>query len=382
MIASGIDLDAAEAAFAASVDGTVGLEEEFAILDPSTLALAPRFDELRETAADDPVLGPAIAGELIRGEIEIVSGRGEDAGDAIVRQREARRRLFALTAERGALLAACGTHPWTTPADASFIDTDHYRRVVDGLRYVARRNCTFSLHVHVGVRGADRAVAACDRLRGVLPALLALSASSPWLDGLDAGLHSARTQAFTKSFPRCGVPDAFGSWAAYRDYVAWLERSGAIVEATQLWWSVRPHLRLGTVEVRICDAQPTAGESEGLARLIAGCVAAAVRDEDDGRPRVDPPARVVEENVWRAVRHGMDGELLDLVGWSGEGFPDPVPAREAVARLATWAGVDLRWAPELNPAQRLRALLADGASLREAYAEAVAWTQATYPGGP
>ena len=132
------------------------------------------------------------------------------------RQREARVRLFRLAAERGALLAATGTHPWSPWQEQQIIDTEHYRRVADGLQYVAWRNNTFSLHVHVGVRGAERAVRVCDRLRPVLPELLALSANSPFLDGRLSGLHSARTQIFTKSFPRCGIPDAFGSWTGLR----------------------------------------------------------------------------------------------------------------------------------------------------------------------
>src|SRR5262249_16811959 len=154
------------------------------------------------------VLRDAIAGELISSEIEIRSGRGADVHDAISLQREARARLFALCASRGVALGATGTHPWADYREQRNIDTEHYRRAVDGLQYVARRNNTFALHVHVGVNGADRAVRTCDRLRPVLPALLAVGANSPFLEGRDSGLHSVRTQIFTKSFPRCGVPDA------------------------------------------------------------------------------------------------------------------------------------------------------------------------------
>src|SRR4051794_9509676 len=163
--------------FEASEDFTVGLEEEFAILDPDSRALVQRFPELYEAAQDDEVLEQAVAGELIESEIEIRSGRGEDFADAMERQREARRRLFALAGERGALLGATGAHPWSPWQEQRIIDTDHYHRVEDGLKYVAWRNNTFSLHVHVGVRGADRAVAVCDRLRPVLPELLAVSAN-------------------------------------------------------------------------------------------------------------------------------------------------------------------------------------------------------------
>ena len=186
----------------------MGIEEEFAILDPATLDLAPRFEELRDAAAGvrSGRCASHITGELISSEIEIISGRGADLRDALARQRERRRALFALAAARGAELGATGTHPWADYREQPVIDTPHYHRVEDGLKYVAWRNNTFSLHVHVGVRDIDRAVRVCDRMRPLLPLLLAVSANSPFLDGRLAGLHSARTQTFTRSFPRCGVP--------------------------------------------------------------------------------------------------------------------------------------------------------------------------------
>jgi len=364
-----IDLDAAEEVFEASVDGTVGLEEEFAILDPQSLDMVPRFEELRAAAA--PALAERICGELIASEIEITSGRGEDLADALERQRAARRALFAQAVASGMRLGATGTHPWADYREQPNIDTEHYRRVVEGLGYAARRNNTFSLHVHVGVRGADVAVRTCDRLRPLLPLLLAASASSPFVDGLDTRLHSARTETFTRTFPRCGIPDAFGSWAAYRDYIDLLVRTSSIQEYTQVWWSVRPHFGFGTVEVRICDVQPTAAESDALAALIVGCVRRAAQDAAEGTPFADPAPRLVEENLWRATRHGMDGALIDLD--AGE----EVPARALLERTAAWAGVDLAL-PERNGSQRQRAHLAEGASLRDVYAAVVAETGSTY----
>jgi carboxylate-amine ligase len=303
-----LDPDSARAAFDTSTDFTVGLEEEFALLDDG-LGLTSRFEQLRDAASADPVLAESISGELISSEIEIRSGRGEDLAAATLAQRDRRRRLFALAASHGVALGATGTHPWSDYRDQRIIDTEHYRRVEEGLKYVAWRNNTFSLHVHVGIRGADRAVLVCDRLRPVLPLLLAISASSPFLDGRNSGLHSARTQIFTKSFPRCGIPDSFGGWDAFAAYVDFLRRTNSIIEYTQLWWSIRPHFSFGTVEVRICDSQITAGESEGLAALIVACVAQAARDHDAGKPHLDHPGRLIEENLWRAIRHGLDGEL-------------------------------------------------------------------------
>ncbi|MCW2966852.1 MAG: glutamate--cysteine ligase [Solirubrobacteraceae bacterium] len=364
-----IDFAAAEEVLEASVDGTVGIEEEFAILDPETLDLAPRFEELRDSA--EPELAAHITGELIQSEIEIISGRGEDLGAALVQQADARRRLFGHAAQRGALLGATGTHPWADYRRQPNIDTEHYRRVVEGLGYVARRNNTFSLHVHVGVQGADRAVRTCDRLRPLLPLLLAASASSPFLEGQDTLLHSARSEIFTRTFPRCGVPDAFGSWQAYRDYVELLVATRSIVEYTQVWWSVRPHFSFGTVEVRICDVQATDAESDALSSLIAGVVLRAAADVAEGVPFADPPGRLIEENLWRAIRHGMDGQLIDFA------TREEVPAREALERTASWAGVDLAL-PERNGAQRQRAALAEGSSLDDVYAAHVQETQRTY----
>jgi glutamate---cysteine ligase / carboxylate-amine ligase len=376
-----IDLVSARATFEASTDFTVGLEEEFALLDPATLDMVPRFEELRDAAAqEDPILHAQITGELISSELEIVSGRGDDVHDAVARQRDLRRRLFVLAGSRGIALGATGTHPWADYREQHNIDTEHYRRVVDGLGYAARRNNTFSLHVHVGVQGADRAVRTADRMRPVLPALLAYSANSPFVDGRDAGVHSARTMTFTRTFPRCGVPDAYGSWAAYRDYIDLLVRTRSIVEYTQVWWSVRPHFSYGTVEVRICDAQSSACDSEALAALIVACVAQAARDVEEGVPFEDPAPRLIEENLWRAVRHGMDGNLLDL----DAGIEIPTVA--AVERLADWTapirvelGIDApRIGERPNGAQRQMAARVAGADLREVYASTVRETAETY----
>jgi carboxylate-amine ligase len=373
-----LDLDRAADTFALSTDLTVGVEEEFSILDPRTLELTPRFEQLRTSAQSDRLLRESVAGELISSEIEIISGAGSDLHDALARQRERRARLFALAANEGVVLGATGTHPWADYREQPIIDTEHYRRVEEGLQYVAWRNNTFSLHVHVGVRDIDRAVRACDRLRPVLPLLLAVSANSPFLDGRDSGLHSARTQSFTKSFPRCGIPDAFGGWAAYREYIEFLQKTNSIVEFTQVWWSVRPHFSFGTVEVRICDAQASAHESEALASLMVACIAQALRDGDEGVPFADPPRRLVEENMWRAIRFGLDGRMIDLE--RGEEYP----ARGAIERLLAWTApvraelaIDSSF-PELNGAQRQRRMIDAGASREEVFAASVNETTESY----
>src|SRR5215217_1397738 len=376
-----LDMARAREVFEASRDFTVGIEEEFAILDPETRSLVPRFEELRDAAQADDVLASSVAGELISSEIEIRSQRPDTFATALGDQRENRARLFRLAADHGVLLAATGTHPWSPWQEQHIIETEHYQRLREQLGYVAYRNNTFSVHVHVGVRGADRAIAVCDRMRAILPELLAISANSPFLDGRESGLHSARTQIFTKSFPRCGIPDVFGDWAAYASYVDFLKRTNCVVEHTQLWWSVRPHHAYGTVEVRICDAQSSAEESTALAALAAACVGQAALDYDDGALPEPPADRLIEENFWRAIRYGLDGKMIDLE--RGEEFPaaaltDRLLAWTAPARAAM-GGLDPAL-PEQNGAQRQRAAIAAGASMQDIYEAEVAAAWRSYAG--
>jgi len=367
-------MDRAREVFEDSEDFTIGIEEEFQILDPETLDLAQRFEELQEAAKADPPLAESITGELIASEIEIRSGKGATFADAVVQQQDARDRLFRLVAERGARLAATGTHPWSPWQEQRIIDTPHYRRREDWLKYVAWRNNTFSLHVHVGVRGADRAIAVCDHLRALLPDLLAVSANSPFLDGRDSGLHSARTQIFTRSFPRCGVHEPFGDWASYAEFAEFLVKVNSIEEHTQLWWSVRPHHDFGTVEFRICDAQTRAEDSTALAGLIASCIAQTALDYDEGVLPEPIRGRYIEENMWRAIRHGMEGKMIDFE--RGEEFE----ARAIPERLLAWTaparermGIDPALPEESGVERQRRA-----GGMREAFAAEVDLTHRTY----
>ncbi len=377
-----LDLDLARERFESSTDFTVGLEEEFAILDPATLELEHRFEEVHAACQRDELLAGSAAGELIASEIEIRSGRAESFAEATAMQRERRRRLFALVEDLGLALAATGTHPWANYLDQRIIDTPHYNRLRQELGYVAQRNNTWSMHVHMGVRGADRAIAVCDRLRELLPLLLAVSANSPFLDRRDSGLHSVRSEIFTRTFPRCGVPSPFVDWASYAEFVATLERVGSVVESTQLWWSVRPHHSFGTVEVRVCDAQTRGEESFALAGLIAACIAQAAVEYDErgydgaGRMLAD---REIEENLWRAIRHGMSGRQVDFR--AGE----QVEARAALERLLAWCeparaqlGIEVEL-PERNGAQRARESLDAGIAIEDIFRDAVAATGRTYP---
>jgi carboxylate-amine ligase len=380
-----VDLDGARESFESSTDFTIGLEEEFAILDPGSLELAHRFEDVYAACQRDEVLAESAAGELIASEIEIRSGRGENFADAVARQGERRRRLFALVAGMGLALGATGTHPWANYLDQRIIDTEHYNRLREELGWVAQRNNTWSLHVHVGVRGADRAIAVCDWMRELLPILLAVSANSPFLDRRDTGLHTVRTEIFTRTFPRCGVPSPFRDWDTYADFVGMLERTGTAVESTQLWWSVRPHHAFGTVEVRICDAQSRGEEGFALAGLIASCVAQTALEYDEhGYEGAGPPLadREIEENLWRAIRHGMGGSFLDFR--AGPGGAELVETPAVLERLLAWTeparaqmGIQVEL-PARNGAQRARDALAAGSSIEDIYRDVVAETKRTY----
>src|SRR3954452_1804079 len=214
-------------AYESGTDFTVAVEEEFAILDRETLALANRFEELQD-AAQGTALEEHIVGELIASEVEIRTGRCENFAEAAAKIGERRAQLDELAGGLGIALAAAGTHPWSPWQEQRIIDTPHYRANDELLRYVVWRNNTFGLHVHVGIRGADRAIAVCNALRNYLPELLAVSASSPLVEGVNSGLHSARTEIFTRMFPRCGVPDAYDGWQGFEDYVRFLYATGSI----------------------------------------------------------------------------------------------------------------------------------------------------------
>ena len=195
------------AEFDAGTDLTVAVEEEFALLDLDSLELTDRFEELYGAAIETD-LAPNVVGELIASEIEVRTGRCETFAEAVSAMAERRAQLHTVARELQIGLGGTGTHPWSRWQDQRIIDTPHYRRNDKLLRYVVWRNNTFGLHVHVGIAGADRAIAVHDALRHFLPELLALSASSPFVEAVDSGLHSARTEIFTRMFPRCGIPDA------------------------------------------------------------------------------------------------------------------------------------------------------------------------------
>ncbi|MDQ3671204.1 MAG: YbdK family carboxylate-amine ligase [Actinomycetota bacterium] len=364
------------AQFESATDFTIAVEEEFAIVDPGSLDLTNRFEDLKAAAAGTP-LQEHLVGELIASEVEVRTGRCESFADVPGVMAERRAQLQALVEPMGLLLGATGTHPWADWKDQRIIDTPHYRRNDELLRYVVWRNNTFGLHIHVAINGPDRAIAVMSALRNFLPELLALSCSSPFVENVNSGLHSARTQIFTRFFPRCGVPDAFTSWHEYESFVRFLYDTGSITENTQIWWSVRPHMAFPTVEIRICDGQPELSEAQSVAAFAASLTARVARAYDDGEPVEPLPHRLIEENFWRAIRYGLPGELIDF------DRREAIPARQRIEELIEWVlpvaheigAAPYLAVPKRNAAERQIERFDDGASLEEIYAEQVSATE-------
>jgi glutamate---cysteine ligase / carboxylate-amine ligase len=362
----------ARESYADGRDFTLAVEEEFALVEPDTLDLTSRFEDLF-AAAEGTALDGHLVGELISSEVEIRTGRCEGFAEAAATMEARRGQLLELAAPLDVALCATGTHPWSPWQEQTIIDTPHYRRVDEALRYVAWRNNTFGLHLHVGIRGADRAIAVCNALRSYLPELLAVSCSSPFLEGLYTHLHSTRTQIFTRMFPRCGVPDVYGGWDDYERYVRFLYDTGSIAEHTQIWWSVRPHLAFPTVEIRIADGQPDVREAQALVALAYALTARIAHALDEGEPLPSHPNRLIEENLWRALRYGLGGELIDLDTGAVR------PARAALEDLVEWVlpvAEEIGAAPYLslpaqNAAQRQIARYEAGDTLAEIYADEV-----------
>jgi carboxylate-amine ligase len=362
-------LAASKAAFDEVPDFTVAVEEEFALLDPGTLELVNRFEDVQQ-AARGTALEPHLVGELIASEVEVRTGRSDTFAECMERMGERRAELRTLVDSLGMGLSSVGTHPWSPWRDQRIIDTPHYRRNDELLRYVVWRNNTFGLHVHVGINGADRAVRVASSMRNYLPELLAVSASSPFVEGVFTHLHSARTQIFTRMFPRCGIPDWFEGWDDWEQYIRFLYETGSVTEHTQVWWSVRPHLAFPTIETRVCDAQPELAEARSLSALIYSLTARIARALDEGEPLPSWPHRLLEENFWRALRYGLSGELIDFE--RGES----IPARARLEQLVEWVqpvAEELGAAswlaiPERNAAERQIARHEEGASMEEIFA--------------
>ncbi|CAN5315350.1 glutamate--cysteine ligase [soil metagenome] len=305
-----------EHAFGRSAPFSLGIEEEFQLVSAESYELVPRFDEIAEEAHDDRVRQ-----ELMTSVLEAATGVHERVGEAIGEIREIRGRLRDAAAEHGALIASAGTHPFSRWENQEITDSPRYQGVVEKLRWVAERVAIFGLHVHVGIESPDTAVKVATGLRTWLPELLALSANSPYWQARDTGLASTRIQVFD-TMPRSGLPPRLESFADFEQLVARGAAAGFFPDYTYVWWDVRPHPKLGTIELRVCDAQTRVQNVAGLAALAQSLVATLVERPFDPQPRT-----LVAENRWRAARHGLEAVLVDLAA------DRPRPARDAVREL-------------------------------------------------
>jgi carboxylate-amine ligase len=257
--------------------------------------------------------------------LEAATGVATSVGEAIEEVRGIRARLRDAAAERGALIASAGTHPFSRWEHQEITDSPRYQGVVEKLRWVAERVAIFGLHVHVGIESPDTAVAVATGLRNWVPELLALSANSPYWQGRDTGLASTRSQVFD-TMPRSGLPPSLGSFAEFEQLVDRGVAAGFFPEYTYIWWDVRPHPKLGTIELRASDAQTRVASVAAIAALTQ-CLAATLVE----RPAQPQPRTLIAENKWRAARHGLDAELVDLSSDTAR------PARQAVRELVELA---------------------------------------------
>lgn len=295
-----------ETNFGASAPYTVGVEEEFQLVDPETLGLAPLVDGVM--AAARPGDEDFVTSELSSSCIEMRSPVYGGVPGLAAALPGMRRRVEDLAGRGGALLAAAGTHPFSDPSDGPVSEGEHYRRVEEEMGWVARTQAIYGLHVHVAVPDGEAAIRAAGALARRVPLLIALSANSPFWRGQDTRLASTRIKIFDL-FPRSGLPPAFRGWGEFEAHVEKLVAAGSIPDYTWCWWDVRPHPRFGTVEVRVLDAQTEHWRTAALTALVQCLVAGAAGDD---RAPEDP--LLIAENKWRATRYGLDASFYDFTG--------------------------------------------------------------------
>jgi carboxylate-amine ligase len=307
--------------FDAVSDLTVGAEEELLLLDPGSLEPAAASGWLLAELGESRMHRP----ELWSAQVELVTDVGDSPAAVVADLRAARMRLVEAAAGR-LRIAGLGTHPLALPAQ-SFSPGDRYAEIVEQHRLGARLGALASgLHVHVAVHGADRALAVYNAMRGYAPLFTALAANAPFIAGQDTGLATVRP-TLADALPRQGVGPHLPAWSDLEELVEWGRRTGAIPDPAKLWWECRLNLRLGTIEMRAPDAQSSLDDDHALIALAHALVADLCERLDGGERLPAHDTLRIQENRWRAMRFGMDAELIDL------DTDRPVPAPDAVARL-------------------------------------------------
>ncbi|HSD77882.1 MAG TPA: carboxylate-amine ligase [Solirubrobacteraceae bacterium] len=303
---------------------TIGIEEELMICDGETFSLVNAIESLLQDG--DAQVKP----ELMESVLEIATNPLANTAAAGAELRALRREVRERAASRGLTIGAAGTHPFAMWEDQRIVARSRYRDIISALRFVARQEIIFGLHVHVGLEGPDRAIHVANGLRVHLPVLLALSANSPFWRADATGLQSTRTPVF-RAFPRVGIPPAYRDWEHYSSEIEFMVSSGVMEDYTYLWYDVRPHPNLGTVEVRVCDVQTRVEHTLGLAALIQAMVKELAEHFDARGELSDYPYQMLDENKWLAARHGLEGELVDLP--SSERVATKALARRLIDRL-------------------------------------------------
>ena len=285
---------------------TIGVEEELMIMDAETLELSNAIDQL---LADDD--SHTIKPELMESVCEIATSPCATTAEAARELTGLRREVATRAREKGLAIGSAGTHPTALWEDQRIVAAPRYRELIEALRFVARQELIFGMHVHVGLDDAEKAIYVANGMRVHVPVLLALSCNSPFWRGDATGLQSTRMPIF-RAFPRVGIPPKYDGWDDYARRIDFMVESGVMEDYTYLWYDVRPHPQLGTVEIRACDSQTRVEHTIGLTALIQAMVKELSDRFDDGKELGDYPWEMLDENKFLAARYGMDGELVDL----------------------------------------------------------------------
>jgi carboxylate-amine ligase len=309
---------------------TIGIEEELMLLHANGLDLAQEIEAI--LAAVPAEREGQVKPELMQSVLEIATKPCETVREAGQELRDLRRMLAAIAEDRGLCVAASGTHPFARWEEQRIVDRPRYKELIDELGFIARRELIFGTHVHVAIDGPDRAIYVADGIRLFLPLLLALSANSPFWRGALTGMMSARTPVF-RAFPRAGIPPHYGTWETYSNRVEQMMRGGAIDDYSYLWWDVRPHPNLGTVETRIFDQQTTLEHTIALAALTISLAHRMCALYDAEQPLGEFPSELIDDNKVRAALRGMEVTLIDF--FRAEQMPAEQMAQGLVEEVAT-----------------------------------------------
>ncbi len=288
---------------------TLGIEEEFAIIDPETRELRSHIQEILEDGK--VTLKERVKPEMHQSVVELGTEICQSITDARMHVVDLRSKLAALAARGGLKIASVGTHPFSHWHDQLITQGDRYQEIVKDMQLLARANLIFGLHVHVGIPDREAAIHVMNQVRYFLPHLYALSVNSPFWVGRNTGLKGYRLKVFER-FPRTGIPDAFESLAEYEDYLRLLVKTGCVDNAKKIWWDIRLHPFFDTLEVRVCDAQTRVDDTLAIAALIQALVAKLFKLQNQNLSFRIYRRRLLDENRWRAARYGIDGHLIDF----------------------------------------------------------------------